>query len=179
MSEFDSTVAYKDIEGFPGYKVGDDGSIWSCRTPGRGFGKFGTWKKLTQSASGKGYRKVTLMPGYVPRNVHVIVLTAFVGPCPPDMECCHNNGNPADNRLANLRWDTPKENSADSRRHGTIFRPRGELSGRSKLTTALVISLRADYASGQYTRKELRVKYGISKTAVQNIIVRSRWAHVA
>lgn len=30
MSDVQSTVTYRPINGFPGYRVGDDGSVWSC-----------------------------------------------------------------------------------------------------------------------------------------------------
>jgi len=53
--------------------------------------------------------------------VHHLVLEAFVGPCPPGQEGCHENGNYTDNRAVNLRWDTSKGNHADRRRHGTIY----------------------------------------------------------
>lgn len=51
--------------------------------------------------------------------VHTLVLTAFVGPPPPRMECCHGPGGPADNRLTNLRWDTKSANKLDRQRDGT------------------------------------------------------------
>lgn len=51
--------------------------------------------------------------------VHRLVAEAFLGSCPPGMEACHNNGNPSDNRLSNIRWDTHKNNEDDKRRHGT------------------------------------------------------------
>lgn len=51
--------------------------------------------------------------------VHRAVLEAFKGPCPPGQEGCHNNGNPSDNRLENLRWDTHKANGEDAVRHRT------------------------------------------------------------
>lgn len=51
--------------------------------------------------------------------VHRLVLLTFIGPPPPDMECCHNNGDPADNRLINLRWASHLDNMDDKRRHGT------------------------------------------------------------
>jgi len=35
------------------------------------------------------------------------------------MEGCHNNGDKDNNRLSNLRWDTPSSNSLDLVRHGT------------------------------------------------------------
>ena len=53
-----------------------------------------------------------------PRRVHRLVLEAFVGPNPAGMMGCHNDGNPGNNRLDNLRWDTGSENSLDTVRHG-------------------------------------------------------------
>lgn len=44
-------------------------------------------------------------------RVHHLVLETFVGMCPPGMQCDHINRNRTDNRLENLRWVTPKENS--------------------------------------------------------------------
>lgn len=54
-------------------------------------------------------------------GVHRLVLLAFVGPCPEGMEACHNNGDPADNRLPNLRWDTRKANVSDTLAHGQHY----------------------------------------------------------
>lgn len=51
--------------------------------------------------------------------VHRLVLFAFVGPCPDGMEGCHNDGNPRDNSLSNLRWDTRSANHLDKVKHGT------------------------------------------------------------
>lgn len=51
--------------------------------------------------------------------VHKLVLEAFVGPRPPGLEACHNNGDGTDNRVSNLRWDTHKANMADQFKHGT------------------------------------------------------------
>jgi hypothetical protein len=55
--------------------------------------------------------------------VHKLVLLAFVGPNPPKYECLHANGDPADNRLVNLRWGTRSENIQDAVRHGTWMTP--------------------------------------------------------
>jgi NUMOD4 motif-containing protein/HNH endonuclease len=52
-------------------------------------------------------------------RVHRLVLEAFVGPAPEDMETLHGNGVRHDNRLVNLRWGTWAENYADRVRHGT------------------------------------------------------------
>jgi hypothetical protein len=53
------------------------------------------------------------------RAVHRLVLEAFVGPCPLGMEGCHSDGDQLNNRLRNLRWDTPSNNRLDTVRHGT------------------------------------------------------------
>jgi hypothetical protein len=52
------------------------------------------------------------------RQVHHLVLEAFVGPCPPGMEACHGPAGLFDNSLANLRWDTFSENMHDVVRSG-------------------------------------------------------------
>ncbi len=51
--------------------------------------------------------------------VHRLVLEAFVGPAPEGMEACHNDGNPTNNALSNLRWASRAENNLDRVRHGT------------------------------------------------------------
>lgn len=52
-----------------------------------------------------------------PVTVHRLVLEAFVGPRPDGMECRHLDGDPANNRLANLAWGSPVENASDRKRH--------------------------------------------------------------
>lgn len=53
-----------------------------------------------------------------PRLVYRLVLRAFVGACPPGMECCHNNDNVYNNVLGNLRYDTKSANMYDKVRNG-------------------------------------------------------------
>lgn len=50
--------------------------------------------------------------------VHRLVLIAFVGPPTPGQVCCHNDGDPHNNRLSNLRWGTHSENNQDCVAHG-------------------------------------------------------------
>lgn len=60
--------------------------------------------------SGNGRKKV--------REVHILVLEAFVGQCPQGLEACHENDVADDNRLENLRWDTHSANESDKVRNG-------------------------------------------------------------
>lgn len=76
---------------------------------------------LSPAVVAGGYRAVSLSKGGHIRRipVHTLVLEAFVSPRPDGMHCCHNNGRPDDNRLENLRWDTPSANTLDTVKHGT------------------------------------------------------------
>lgn len=51
-------------------------------------------------------------------KVHRLVLDAFRGTQPPGTEGCHNDGNPTNNQLSNLRWDSHSANVRDTIRHG-------------------------------------------------------------
>ena len=52
------------------------------------------------------------------RQVHVLVLLAFVGPRPPDKEGCHRDDDHANNSLSNLYWGTRAENVRDCIQNG-------------------------------------------------------------
>lgn len=120
-----SSVEYRDIVNFPGYRVGNDGSVWTCWKRTRGNGNVYQitlrWKQLKPGVTTKKYRQVTLRPGSGKKKkifyVHRLVLEAFVGPCPENMECRHLNGVRSDCRLDNLAWGTKAENEADKKKH--------------------------------------------------------------
>ena len=63
--------------------------------------------------------KLSLDGAYKGATIHRLVLLAFEGPEPDGMEVCHTDGNPANNRLDNLRWGTRGDNLRDRVRHGT------------------------------------------------------------
>lgn len=74
---------------------------------------------LGTSLGSTGYPRVSLAPNSTHRAVHRLVLEAFVGPRPDGLECCHNDGDPTNNRVENLRWDTHASNITDTVNHGT------------------------------------------------------------
>lgn len=53
---------------------------------------------------------------HTPRQVHRLVLEAFRGSCPPNMEALHLDDTPTNNAINNLQWNTKKANSAARRR---------------------------------------------------------------
>ena len=120
-----TTETWKPVVGWEGfYEVSDQGRVRSLdRTVIFKDGRTRTWRRATRKLQpdSSGHLNVMLQKdgktgtGY---RVHRLVMAAFVGPCPADMEVCHNNGDPTDNRLANLRYDTRAANVRDCIDHG-------------------------------------------------------------
>ena len=103
---------------------------------------------------------------------HTLVLTAFAGPRPQGMECCHNNGDPFDNKLENLRWDTPRNNQLDRIKHGTSNR--GERCAVAKLTEAHARAIIADTR----IHREIAAEYGVRENTISRIKSGKRWSHL-
>jgi hypothetical protein len=162
-------VIYKDIDNFPGYKVGNDGSVWSCRYSDK------SWKRLKTDSIKRGYLRVTLQPGRNHRLVHRLVLEQFIGPCPKTMEACHNDGNVTNNQLSNLRWDTRINNTNDKRKHGRI--PYGEKSGCAKLTSKQVLKIRNMYENG-YAINEISEYFDATQQNIYSIVHYKTWKHI-
>jgi hypothetical protein len=115
------------------------------------------------------------------RAVHRLVLEAFVGPCPEGFEGCHFDGDPSNNAVKNLRWDTHLNNMKDIQRHGRHFTPfglkKGEENHTTKIDAAAVHYIRAS-PQRRGVLAELARKYGISDTQVRRIRLREAWAHI-
>lgn len=119
------TEQWRPIPGWEGlYDVSDVGRVRSCSrvVVGRNGRPLTVNQRiLTGTVNEHGYVRVSLCRGNArfTRGVHQLVLLAFAGPAPDGHEACHNNGDPGDNRLINLRWDTRSSNMLDRTTHGT------------------------------------------------------------
>lgn len=152
---------FKPIKDHPRYSVSNQGRVWSNIT-----------KKILKPwvmVSG-GYYMVTLSRRKKLR-VHRLVLEAFTGPCPVGQEVCHNDGNPVNNRLENLRYDTRENNQADRLDHGT--HNRGEHQGASKLTESNIQAIRNDFR----TPKVIAPDYNVSPATIYDILSQRTWSH--
>lgn len=174
-----SEEIWKPIEGFPDYDVSSLGRVRSWRAY-RGIGRratpriIGDIPAFTKSGRPKTTTNYLRSPSGEAEAfaTHRLVLAAFVGPCPEGMEGCHWDGNPFNNRLDNLRWDTRKANIADARRHGTH-----SSVTRSPLTAADVLEIRAAPSKwGVLTR--LGRRFGVGASAILKIRRRQAWKHV-
>lgn len=108
-------------------------------------------------------------------GVHVLVLTAFVGPCPDGMEGAHEDGDRQNNVTSNLRWSTRVDNAADRIRHGTGNA--GERHPLAKLTAADVLAIRAELAAGRLPA-HIAKDYGVGRAQIGRIRHGKSWRSV-
>jgi len=146
------------------YEVSNFGNVRTIKT--------GRLKKLTKSGNdNRPYiglwksNKVTIF------RPHTLVLTAFVGKRPDKYEGCHNDGNPSNNHLDNLRWDTAQSNQLDRIKHGTSNR--GEKCAAAKLTEEQVAAIRKDTR----LQREIASDYGVKENTISRIKSGKRWTH--
>lgn len=162
----------------PGYRICDGGTVWTRRVLGS-HGCLGPWRIVHQSVLPRtGYLQVRIHTDSGSRRlyVHRLVLEVFVGPCPPDCECCHNDGDPTNNFVSNLRWDTRAENLADRLRHGKI--PKGQGHRLAKLSESDVREIFRLARQGK-TLDQIAAAFGVSFQNVSRILNREMWSHVA
>ena len=172
---------WKSIPNNSGYEVSDHGQIrsvdrWIEQRNGRG----GSYKRFLRGKLLKwSYNKVHHYYGvtvtdddnrhYGLRVAHAVLLT-FVGERPEGLEACHNDGDPANNAVDNLRWDTRANNAADTIRHGTSTR--GERHPMNVLLASEVLKIRRSTR----TNAELAARYGVGERHIYKIRKRETWA---
>lgn len=166
-------VTYRRVPGFPDYEVGDDGSVWSRKTyewSTRVGGRLKPWY-----VHGYPYVRLSDHGRLKTFKVHLLVLTLFRGPRPPD--CPHSrhlDGNKQNAKLSNLVWGTAAQNEKDRVRHGTVLK--GEKHPRVKLRACDVKAIRA--ARGKQTQYELAAKFGVAQQTISDIQSKRLWASV-
>lgn len=122
------TELWMPVLGYEGYyEASDQGQVRSLDRmsrcgPGGRSQLLRRGRVLTPTISKKdGRRRVCLCVNNQKklRTVATLVLEAFAGPRPdPYMDCCHGDGDQANDVLSNLRWDTKSANQTDRIRHG-------------------------------------------------------------
>lgn len=170
-------VNYKNIESYPGYRVGDDGSVWSCRDLRGNITE--NWHRLAANPSKRdGYPSVKLSNRGRSRcyRVHELVLIAFIGPRPCGCEACHfPNRDRSDNRLVNLRWDTKFANQRDRAAHGTSNQ--GSRNPQSKFTESIIREIRS-LADGGTDPSDLAMRFKTTRKYIFMVLRKVRWRHV-
>lgn len=108
--KYDSSE-WKEIPGFPGYEISIYGEVYFKGDVSKKFRRIS--KICVQHKNNKGYMTVAInIDGYKDRFfVHRLMGITFLENKENKKEIDHIDGNPSNNRLENLRWATPKENS--------------------------------------------------------------------
>lgn len=172
---------WRDIPGYEGfYQISDQGRVKSLPRIHEYTSPFGSGNRsvsariMRQSVRKNGYLCVSLWRDGVRQSclVHHLVAAAFIGSRPRGMHVCHNNSDRTDNRLLNLRYDTPRGNALDAVAAGTSsalrLKTKGEDNGNAKLTADQVARMRSLLDSGE-RMKTIATMFGVSYSLVKRI----------
>lgn len=162
------------IPNFRGYDASTFGQVRSWRVDGPGTKLADEPHLLLPSIGSHGYLVVSLMRDGKAhtKSIASLVLAAFVGPRPKGHHNAHNDGNPWNNTLENLRWATPKSNNADRYLHGTILF--GEKQPQHKLTTAQALEI----LHSKEPTSVLVARYPVCRARIKQIRARKAWKHL-
>ncbi len=119
---YEAAVEWREVVGHPGYEVSDDGRVKRLArvtntVDGREFRYSERMMTGSPGSASPHYLKI-YFPGRQSKALHIMLLEAFVGPRPDGYQACHRNDVATDNRLTNLYWGTPSENTLDLVRNG-------------------------------------------------------------
>ena len=165
---------WRGIPGYEGqYEVSSLGNIRSLdritnclmKKTGTPYQKKVKGRVKKPTVANTGYLVVNLGHNDV-KLVHELVALTFLGERPAGLYICHTDGNPRNNSIENLRYDTQSENNKDKIRYGGKMR---------KLKAESILEIR-DAAEAGATRKEIAARFGITTTMVGNIIKRRSFA---
>ena len=102
------------------------------------------------------------------------------GPIPAGIEVCHRCDNPPCVNPAHLFLGTHQDNVTDTVNKGRASGggPRGSLHHQAKLTEAQVLDIRAVYAAGTVSQRQLAREYGVDRGTIRFIVRREHWTHI-
>jgi len=161
---------WREIPGWP-YEVSDCGNVRRLGSP----------KLKALDTSHRGYKRTWLYDGDKKKLefVHRMVLAAHVGPCPAGYQTNHINGVRDDNRLANLEWVTPSENTRHAIASG-LFTPTPQLGSRhgsAKLTEAEIPVIR-HMASIGWRQTSIAKVFSVTPPTIRRVLSGRNWSHV-
>lgn len=165
---------WKEIDGYNGiYFVSNLGNVKSVdHYPiGRNGNGKQTGRILKQSKCRKGYLRVSLSLNKkkFTTGAHRLVCIAFVQNPLNLPQVNHKDCIKTNNHKDNLEWCTNKENQIHAVKNGLINPNYSENHHNSKLSNKDVLKARYRFSIG-ISNKELSEEYGVSQTAMSNIL---------
>lgn len=160
---------------YPGYTIDDQGIPRSYR--GKNGNPLGMVMKI--GTNPKGYAIVSLRNRagkQCQRRVHMLVLEAFIRPCPPGMQSRHfPDNNKSNNALTNLAYGTRKENERDKILHGTHVQ--GTAIWSAQLTDPDIPIILARHTAGE-TGVAIAKDFNVSNDTIYAILDGRTWKHI-
>jgi len=166
----DMTENWKPVTGWQGlYDVSDHGRVrsWSRY-------KNGACLKLVPDRDGYLVSQFAADGRREWFRIHQVVLREFVGPCPDGLQVSHKDGNPQNNSLSNLIYETAKANTARQKAHGTA-----KVGGRNHnaiLTPSIVKQIRG--LNGRISQDKIAAICGVSQHTISQAVRGKTWSHI-
>ncbi len=168
----------KDIPGFPGYQIDEEGNVYSFRKrgPGTKLNDFAIKLKFTHDKD--GYLKTYLCRDnkLVNIRVHRLLMMVFrPNKNHENLLVRHLDGNLHNNKLENLAWGTAKDNSQDRYVYG---RPQtGAKNPNASISETKAMFFKKAMALG-IKRKDLMKTFGVSWNILNQIYHGYKWKHL-
>jgi len=162
----------KKVDNLSRYYIYDDGRIYSLIRK----------KFLSPHTTKTGHQRIMLITDANERKkylVHRLVAIAFI-PNNKKLEfVCHNDSNPKNNFVSNLRWDNQLGNMQDRKNRGMYHDQKGENNYSSKLSNKEVIAIKKLLKNGfsPYKINKLK-KFDISYGTLCDIQRGKSWKHI-
>lgn len=161
------------------YEVSNFGRVRRAR-PGCGKNGDGTWVgRVLKPEISNGYPRVcmTFEHQRIRKFIHVLMMESFVGLCSEGKQVNHKNGIKTCNKLQNLEYVTPGENTRHSFALGLNRGRRADECPTAKLTWHTVREIRRDYRKGVwgFGSVSLGKKYGVNGQTILNIVSGTTW----
>lgn len=168
---------WKDITGYEGlYQVSDLGNVKSLDrevTYKDGKVRIHKGKLLKPQKHRDGGLKIGLYKNKKPETFtpQKLVMSVFIGPRPEGYQICHIDGNPLNNKLSNLRYDTQAENNID------CYRQKGS-SNRGKYSIEQILEIRRLSNTNELTQKEIAEMFNTSSSYISSIVNRRVFSYL-
>lgn len=149
---------WKTIEGTKNLEISSQGNIRYID---------GRIKKTDSDA--EGYRRTSILIGgkYTRIRIHNLVAKAFI-PNPFNKRFVnHKNGNKADNRVSNLEWCTPRENSLLAIKNGQFCK-------NKRYEKIVAVNVRTNETTIYKTQGEAARVIGITDSEVNKVLKNKR-----
>lgn len=169
MADSNPIEEWRDVPEWDGYQISSYGRFRSVKRSEQKIIRTdvnrGGYVFVRPQTNGRSTRKNV--------RIHRLVAAAFLGPCPDGFEVNHKDGNKLNNRVKNLEYVTPSENSVHKLRMG-LSDQIGESHYKAKLTAQQVREIRSSLKPYRIIAQE----FGIGYFQVSRIRRHVDWAHV-